>query len=102
MVSLPATINEKERTDAVSTAMAGNRRLRERDGCRLSATLASCNLIADLVLAAGLQLMLFPAFGLFSSVAQSLKAGAWFTLLFLVRSQTFGFLSQRPRHGHAK
>lgn len=99
---LPATLMEEDGTDAVSTAMAGNRRLRERDRCWLSATLASGNLIADLVLAAGLQLLLFPAYGLFSPVAQSLKAGVWFTLLILVRRQTFGFLSQRPRRGHAK
>jgi hypothetical protein len=102
MVSLPATINEKDETDAVFTATAGNGLFRKRDGCWLSATLASWNMLASLALAAGLQLLLFPAYGLFSPVAQSLKAGAWFTLLFLVRCQTFGFLSQRPRRGHAK
>jgi hypothetical protein len=113
MMPQPATLMEEDGADAVSSAASGNgnvmlpmlkasRPVRVQGRSSPPATLPSCNLIASLVLAAGLQLMLFPAYGLFSPVAQSLKAGAWFTLLFLVRRQSFGFLSQRPPRGHAK
>jgi membrane associated rhomboid family serine protease len=47
---------------------------------------AVTNVVVGYGLAVGLQLALFPAFGLYPSVGQSLQIGGWFTLLSLLRS----------------
>lgn len=52
----------------------------------MSAIEAATNVLVGYGLAVGLQLLLFPAFGLHPTLGQSLRIGVWFTLLSLLRS----------------
>lgn len=66
---------------------------------RMSLVEAVTNLLAGYGLAVGLQLLLFPAFGLHPTMGQSLAIGGWFTLLSLLRSYTLRRLFERLRSG---
>jgi hypothetical protein len=52
----------------------------------MSAVEAVTNVLVGYGLAVGLQLLLFPAFGLYPTLGQTLQIGGWFTLLSLLRS----------------
>jgi hypothetical protein len=56
---------------------------------------AATNVVAGYGLAVGLQLVLFPVFGLHPTLGQSLKIGVWFTLLSLLRSYALRRLFDR-------
>ena len=47
---------------------------------------AISNVVVGYGLAVGMQVVLFPAFGLHPSLSQSMKIGIWFTLVSLARS----------------
>jgi hypothetical protein len=63
----------------------------------MSALEAVTNVVVGYGLAVGLQLALFPVFGLQPTLGQSLKIGAWFTLLSLLRSYALRRLFERLR-----
>jgi len=63
----------------------------------MSALEAVANVLVGYGLAVGLQLALFPAFGLHPSLGQSLQIGVWFTLLSLLRSYALRRLFERLR-----
>jgi hypothetical protein len=63
----------------------------------MSAIEAVTNVLVGYGLAVGLQLLLFPAFGLHPTLGQSLKIGVWFTLLSLLRSYALRRLFERLR-----
>ena len=46
---------------------------------------AVTNVVAGYGMAVGMQLAVFPLFGLHPTLGQSLKIGAWFTLISLLR-----------------
>jgi hypothetical protein len=63
----------------------------------MSAVEAATNVLVGYGLAVGLQLLLFPAFGLHPTLGQSLRIGVWFTLLSLLRSYALRRLFERLR-----
>ncbi len=63
----------------------------------MSAVEAVTNVLVGYGLAVGLQLLIFPAFGLHPTLGQSLKIGVWFTLLSLLRSYALRRLFERLR-----
>jgi hypothetical protein len=68
----------------------------------MSAVEAVANVIVGYVLAVGLQLLLFPAFGLHPTLGQTLQIGGWFTLLSLLRSYALRRLFERLRREAAR
>jgi hypothetical protein len=58
---------------------------------------AIINVLVGYGLAVVLQLLLFPAFGLYPTLGQTLQTGGWFTLLSLLRSYTLRRLFERLR-----
>ena len=58
---------------------------------------ALANVLAGYGHAVGLQLLLFPAFGLHPTLGQSLKLGLWFTALSVMRGYALRRLFERFR-----
>jgi len=63
----------------------------------MSAFEAVANVLMGYGSAVGLQVLLFPAFGLHPTLGQSLQIGGWFTLLSLLRSYALRRLLERLR-----
>jgi hypothetical protein len=63
---------------------------------------AVTNVLVGYGLAVGLQLLLFPAFGLYPTLGQTLHIGGWFTLLSLLRSYALRRLFERLRREAAR
>ena len=63
---------------------------------------AVTNVVVGYGLAVALQLLLFPAFGLYPTLGQSLQIGGWFTLLSLLRSYALRRLFEGLRGEAAK
>jgi hypothetical protein len=63
---------------------------------------AVTNVVVGYGLAVGLQLALFPFFGLHPTLGQTLHIGGWFTLLSLLRSYALRRLFERLRREAAR
>jgi hypothetical protein len=63
---------------------------------------AVTNVLVGYVLAVGMQLALFPLFGLYPTLGQTLQIGGWFTLLSLLRSYALRRLFEGLRREAAR
>jgi hypothetical protein len=63
---------------------------------------AITNVVVGYGLAVGLQLALFPLFGLYPTLGQTLQIGGWFTLLSLLRSYALRRLFEGLRREAAR